>query len=522
LADEKAHRGRQSPLDIGENRLGFEDVWQVAVERRPVRVPDRSMEKLGSSRRFLEGEIRSGRIMYGVNTGFGRFAEIPIPENRIRELQKNLVLSHAAGVGPFFDDDVVRAILLLKAKSLSLGYSGVRPEIVRILVDMLNADILPRIPSKGSVGASGDLAPLAHMALVLLGLGQAHVDGKTISGKQALRRLGIPVVRLEAKEGLSLLNGTQAMAAMGSLAFVRARNLFDSADVAAALSVEAMSGSEVPFDDRIQRARGQKGQIVVAQNIRRMLAHSEILTEKPIKRVQEPYCLRCIPQVHGAGQDVLDFVAGILEREINGATDNPLVFAEDGDILSGGNFHGEPLALAMDALGMALTSLAGISERRIAALMDSNISGLPGFLSKRQGLHSGFMIAQVTAASLVSENRVLAHPASVDSIPTSANQEDYVSMGMTAAHKAVRILENTQTVLAIELLAACQGVELRAPLEPSPILSPVIRAFRRRVPPLLRDRILSEDISEAVSFIRSCEWKPALPVSLQFTKDGRS
>jgi histidine ammonia-lyase len=286
--------------------------------------------------------------------------------------------------------------------------------------------------------------------------------------------------------------------------------------------VEAMSGSDVPFDPRIHQARGQQGQMVVARNIRRILTGSRILAERPLKRVQEPYCLRCLPQVHGAGRDVCDFAAGILEREINGATDNPLVFAEDGDILSGGNFHGEPLALAMDALGSALTSLSGISERRTAALMDSNISGLPGFLSKKQGLHSGFMIAQVTAASLVSENRILAHPASVDSIPTSANQEDYVSMGMTAANKAVRILENTQAVLAIELLAACQGVELRAPLKPSPVLSGVIRAFRGRVPPLLRDRVLSEDISKAVSFIRSCEWKPALPASWKTTKDGRS
>ena len=502
-------------LLIGARRLTIEDVLSVAVGGRKVGLSKDARRRVEKSRSVLEAFLDSGRIMYGVNTGFGRFAEVNISPQEIRSLQRNVVLSHAAGVGDPLSDEVVRAVLLLKANALAAGYSGVRPVVVETLLQMLNAGVHPVIPSKGSVGASGDLAPLSHMSLVLLGLGKARVGGKTMDGKRAMTQYNIPLLDLEAKEGLALMNGTQVMTAVGVFALDRARNLFGCGDVIGAMSVEALSGSAIPFDERIHSVRGQKGQMMVAANFRSLLEGSEILTERPVRRVQEGYSLRCIPQVHGAGRDVLGFVRSILEREVNGVTDIPLVFAQDGEVLSGGNFHGEPIGLAMDSLGVAVSSLAGISERRIACLMDSSTSGLPGFLVTEQGLHSGFMLAQITAAALVSENKGLAHPASVDSIPTSANQEDYVSMGMRAANKALQILENAENVLAVELLCSCQGVELRRPLKPALALQNVLSAFRQEVPHLDADRVLASDIEKANAFIRSGEWMRALPSHIQ-------
>ncbi len=505
----------ESVLIIDAKSLTVEDTLAVALDGRKVSLAEEARNRVKKSRMVLEKLIDSGKVMYGVNTGFGRFAEIIIPKQEIKELQQNIVLSHAAGVGEPLPDEIVRAVLLLKANSLASGYSGVRPVVIDTLIKMLNAGIYPIIPSKGSVGASGDLAPLAHMTLAALGLENVRVEGKKISAEKALSKAGIVPLELQAKEGLALLNGTQVMTAVGVLALHQAETLFLSGDIIGAMSVEALSGSLVPFDPRIHAARGQRGQIVVAANMRSLLQDSEILAKRPVSRVQEPYSLRCIPQVHGADRDALAYVRSILEREINGATDNPLIFVEDEEVLSGGNFHGEPLAIALDLLGIAASSLGGISERRIAKLMDTNMSGLPGFLATKQGLNSGFMLAQVTAAALVSENKVLAHPSSVDSIPTSANQEDYVSMGMTAATKALKILDNTEKIMAVELLCSSQGINLRHPLKPSPVLRKVHSSFRKIVPPLNGDRFLAPDIEKAALFIHSKNLIGFLPHDIQ-------
>jgi histidine ammonia-lyase len=502
------------PISIDGSSLTLDEVLSVALEGNKVVLDSRARERVNKSRNTLERLIESGQVMYGVNTGFGRFAEIIIPRKEIRALQKNIVLSHAAGVGEPLPEQTVRAVMLLKANALAAGFSGVRCQVIETLVEMLNGNVHPVIPSQGSVGASGDLAPLAHMTLVVLGLGRARYQGREMAGKRALAGAGITPLELEAKEGLALLNGTQVMAATGVMALHRADTLFRSADAIAALTVEALSGNRVPYDPRIHKVRCQKGQEKVAANMRMLLEGSEILRERPVHRVQEPYSQRCIPQVHGAGRDGLEFVRSILERELNGVTDNPLVFDEAGEVLSGGNFHGEPLALAMDVLAITLCSLAGISERRIAYMMDGEVSGLPGFLSPKQGVCSGFMIAQVSAASLVSDNKGLAHPASADSVPTSANQEDYVSMGMGAALKCIRTVENAERVLAIELMCSAQGVDMRRPLLPSPPLQTLHRAFRQMVKPLDGDRVLSDDIEKAADFIRSRKMLHSLPKTL--------
>ena len=489
-------------IKIDGASLTIKDIIDVSFNGQEVSLDEQNRERMQTTRDVLERLVDDGEIIYGVNTGFGKFAEIQISADEILELQKNIVLSHAAGVGPPLSEPIVRAVLLLKANGLASGYSGVRPIIVETLLAFLNSGIHPHIPSQGSVGASGDLAPLAHMVLPMLGLGQATVSGELVSGDEALSRAGIQQIVLQAKEGLALLNGTQVMAAIGALSVHRAEVCSRCADILGALSAEALSSDAVPFDERIHRVRGQAGQIDSASNIRHLLAESEIIRERPIRRVQEAYCLRCIPQVHGASRDMIAHVRSVLEREINGVTDNPLIFSKEGDVLSGGNFHGQPISLALDGLGMAMAILGGISERRISRLMDKEASGLPGFLATKEGVHSGFMIAQLTAASLASENKTYAHPASVDSIPTSANQEDYVSMGMHAALKGLRILENTETILGIELLASCQGVDLRRPLKSSPALKAAVDAFRSVVDQLKIYRCLSPDIEMAKTFIQ--------------------
>jgi histidine ammonia-lyase len=498
-------------LQIDGHHLTTENVLDVAVHGKHVSMKVQARNRVSRSRKVLEQLINSGKVMYGVNTGFGRFAEINIPREDIESLQRNIVLSHAAGVGDSLPDEIVRAVMLLKVNAMAGGYSGVRTAVIDTLINMLNKGIHPLIPSRGSVGASGDLAPLAHMTLVALGLGKARVNGRKVSGKQALKQANITPLKLQAKEGLALLNGTQVVTAVGIFGLHRAETLFRSGDVIGAMSVEALSGSIMPFDAKIHELRGQEGQKKVAENMRYLLQGSEIIAGKPVSRVQEAYSQRCIPQVHGAGKDCVKFVRSIFERELNSVTDNPLVFAASNEVLSGGNFHAEPLAMALDLLGIAISSLAGISERRIALLMDSHSSGLPGFLTAQKGLHSGFMMAQVTAAALVSENKVLAHPSSVDSIPTSANQEDYVSMGMGAAMKSLHIIGNAEMVLAIELLCSCQGVDLRSPLEVSPPLKKVHTAFRKVIPGLREDRILSGDMEMSCSFIRSGDLLKSLP-----------
>ncbi|GIX47835.1 MAG: histidine ammonia-lyase [Candidatus Tectimicrobiota bacterium] len=476
---------------------------------QPVRLAPQQRQAMQHSRQVVEALLKTGRPVYGVNTGFGKFAEVRIPQAQVGELQRRLVLSHAAGVGPPMPREVVRLMLLLKARALAQGYSGCRPEVVDLLLALLNHDILPVVPSQGSVGASGDLAPLAHLALVLLGQGEAWQRGdggwQRTDGGTALRRAGLQPLCLEAKEGLALLNGTQAMAAYLVWTLGRARTLLKVADLTGAISLEALLGTLTAFDARIQQLRPHPGQQQVAANVRRLLAASPIVASHRFSdhKVQDAYSLRCIPQVHGAVRDAVAHVADVVEREINAVTDNPLVFAAEGEVLSGGNFHGEPLALAADYLAIALSELASIAERRIAHLLDPALSELPGFLVPEGGLNSGFMLAQVTAAALVSENKVLAHPASVDSIPTSANKEDHVSMGLHAARKAAQIADNLEQVLAIELLCGVQALDLRAPLAPAPATAAVRDLVRRHLPFWQEDRLLHRDLEVARQLVAS-------------------
>jgi len=491
---------------ITKGDLSFEHVRRVVFEGAPVSLSPEVLEQLRQSRAVVEKALHEGRIIYGINTGFGKLSDVRIPPDKIELLQRNLILSHSAGVGPPLSKEVVRATLLLKIQALSRGHSGCRPVLVERLVQMLNAGVHPVMPSKGSVGASGDLAPLAHLSLVLLGLGQAEFQGQILPGEEALRRAGIAPLQFQAKEGLALVNGTQVMTAQAVLNVLRAENVIKVADIAGALSVESLLGTDATFDERIHRVRNQKGQVESARNLRCLLADSAIVrSHKHCPRIQDAYSLRCIPQVHGASRDTFWFVREVVHREMNASTDNPLIFPEEGEILLGGNFHGQPLALSMDYLTIAIAELANISERRIAYHMDPQMSSLPSFLAREPGLNSGFMIAQVTAASLVSENKVLAHPASVDSIPTSANKEDHVSMGTFAAGKAAQVLENTEYVLAIECLCAAQGIDFRKPYQPGKGTAIAYRLIRKAAPFLEKDRILTPDIEKIKALIATGE-----------------
>ncbi|HID88538.1 MAG TPA: histidine ammonia-lyase, partial [Anaerolineae bacterium] len=428
---------------------------------------------------------------------------VHIPPHELEELQLNLVLSHACGTGAPIPMPIARTTMLLKINSLCSGYSGTRPEIAQFLVDMLNRGVIPCIPEKGSVGASGDLAPLAHMTLVMLGLGEAWYEGEILSGRKALERAGIPAIKLAAKEGLALLNGTQVMTAYAALALMRAQNLLKLADIAGAITVESLLGTKVAFDERIQQARGFAEQLKVAENLRKMMADSEIVeSHKNCGKVQDAYSSRCIPQVHSAVRQALNYVEQIIKVEINANTDNPTVFYQDYEVLSGGNFHGQPISLACDTMAIAMAQLANISERRLENMMDPVQSGLPPFLASASGTNSGFMIAQVTAAALVSENKVLSHPASVDSIPTSANQEDFVSMGTHAARKAFEIIENAETVIGIELLAGCQALDFRGDLKPGRGTGAAYQAVRQAIPSMHRDRLLQKDINTIKQLIK--------------------
>jgi histidine ammonia-lyase len=440
--------------------------------------------------------------VYGVNTGFGALSETRVEAQQMRALQRNLVLSHSCGMGPPLTPRAVRAMIALRAQTLSLGCSGVRPEVIEALVALLDADVVPRIPCQGSVGASGDLAPLAHLASVLIGEGEAYVDGDLMSGAEALTCRGLDPLVLEAKEGLALINGTQMMLAVGGLAVVEAERLTTLADIIGAMSLEALEGSARPFDPRIQAVRPHPGQAASADNLRALLAQSEIAeSHRDCHKVQDPYSLRCMPQVHGATRDTLLFARTTLEREIVAVTDNPIIFVgEDGeaDVISGGNFHGQPLAIALDAATIAVAELANVSERRVEQLVNPAMSsGLPPFLAPRTGLDSGFMMAQVTAAALVSENKVLAHPSSVDSIPSSAGKEDHVSMGSISSRKLDQVVTHVRRGLAIEALVAAQGLDLRRPLTPSRGVAAAQAAIRAVVPTLTEDRALYRDM-EAV------------------------
>jgi histidine ammonia-lyase len=473
--------------------------------------------RLDASAVAIARVLASGDTVYGVNTGFGLLAQTRIADDKLALLQRNLVLSHCAGVGEALPDAVVRLTMILKIVSLMRGHSGVRREIVDTLQRMIAAEAYPIVPSQGSVGASGDLAPLAHLSAALIGEGRVSLKGEAMPADDALKRIGLAPLTLGPKEGLALLNGTQVSTALALHALFAAERVFDAGLVAGAMSVDALRGSDAPFDPRIHAARGHKGQIDVAAAMRDLMAGSSIReSHRDCDRVQDPYSLRCQPQVMGAVLDVLRSAAETLLTEANAATDNPLVFAEDDAVLSGGNFHAEPVAFAADMIAMACCEIGSLSERRLAILVDPKMSGLPAFLVEDSGLNSGFMISQVTAAALVSENRTLAHPASVDTIPTSANQEDHVSMATHAARKAGQIARNAQAVVAIELLAAAQGLDFHAPMRTSPKLGAAHGAIRAAVPHLATDRMMAPDIEAVRAMVESgqlssgTEWTGAL------------
>ena len=485
--------------------LTLDEVVLIARGGARAQLSPAARDRVRRARAVVEAHLEDGRAHYGINTGFGTLAEVRIAREDLGRLQRNLVLSHAAGVGAPLPAAEARALMLLRANVLAKGVSGIREETLDLLLALLDRGVLPVVPERGSVGASGDLAPLAHLALLLIGEGEALVArGDAVPERmpavEALRRAGLAPVALQPKEGLALVNGTQAMAAVGTLALMRAERLATVADLAGAMTLEGLLGSHRPFLPEIQAARGQPGQIAAAARLRELLAGSELNASHQgpdCHKVQDPYSLRCMPQVHGAARDGLAFCRGVLAREVNGATDNPLVFPDTGEIVSGGNFHGQPVALALDVLAIAASHLAAISERRVEQLVNPSLSGLPPFLAPRLGLDSGFMIAQVTSAALVSENKVLCHPASVDSIPSSAGREDHVSMGMTAALKARQVVENVRTCLAVELLVAAQALDLRAPLRPARKVAEAHARIRAVVPHLSEDRPLHRDI-EAV------------------------
>ena len=492
-------------IRLSGERLTVADVWLVACRGAHAELSDESRVKMRAARELVERAAHGSREhTYGVNTGFGRFVNRSIPEELTEELQLRLLRSHACGVGEPYPDEIVRAAMLLRANALAKGNSGARIETVELLIELLNRGVLPCVPSRGSVGASGDLAPLAHLALPLVGEGEAIVDGERVAAADALERVGLEPIRLQAKEGLSLVNGTQFMAAFGALGLVRARRLARAGDIACSLSLEALQGSRNSFLPQIQALRGLKGQAESAANVLRLLEGSAINeAHRWCDKVQDAYSLRCAPQVHGASRDLLDYVDYTVSAELNAATDNPLVLVEDELLVSNGNFHGQPVAFALDALAMAVSELASISERRVERLVNPNLSdGLPAFLTTDGGLNSGFMIPQYVAASLVSENKVLCHPASVDSIPTSAGQEDHVSMGNASGLKAWQVLANAESALAIELLAGAQAVEFLAPLEPGAGVRAARAHVRELSPRLLDDRPLAGDIEAVATSIR--------------------
>ncbi len=502
----------QGVLELSGEPLTIENIASVASHNRKVAIAEHVWPKIKASRSVVESVIAGGETAYGINTGFGKLADVRIADADLKALQHNLVRSHASGVGDPLSVPETRAMLLLRANVLAKGHSGVRPVVVETLVALLNRGIHPVVPSRGSVGASGDLAPLAHLALALIGEGEVFYHGKRVGSCCALKEAGMAPLELEAKEGLALLNGTQAMAATGALALDRALRVVQLFDLAGAMSLEALRGTPVPFDERIHAARPHRGQMQAAAHLQRLLEDSEIRESHRHNdpRVQDAYCLRCMPQVHGAARGALTHVREVIEVESGSATDNPLIFVDEngivsgGAILSGGNFHGAPLALALDYAAIALTDLMSISERRIDRLINPDINeGLPPFLSDTPGISSGLMIAHVAAAALLNEAKVLAHPASVDSVPTSGGKEDHVSMGMTSALKLRQVVENAERVLAIEMMTAAQGLDYRLPLRPAREVERAKTVVRNHVPRLAEDRVLSGDIEKLAEEIRA-------------------
>ncbi|GGI90125.1 histidine ammonia-lyase [Shewanella gelidii] len=503
-------------MDSLELQPGLLTLKQLrAISQSPVTLSlaDKALPAIEQSAQMVQQVLDEQRTVYGINTGFGLLANTKIAPQDLELLQRSIVLSHAAGIGQFMPDDTVRLMMVLKINSLSRGYSGIRLSVIQFLIQLLNKQVYPCVPEKGSVGASGDLAPLAHMSLPIIGEGQVRYQGQVLSAKEGLKIAGLEPLALAAKEGLALLNGTQASTAFALEGLFRSEDLYACAAVVGAMSVEAAMGSRSPFDDRIHAVRGQQGQIDSARVFRHLLGDSSEICESHAgcDKVQDPYSLRCQPQVLGACLGQIRQAADVLQIEANGVTDNPLVFADSGDIISGGNFHAEPVAMAADNLAIAIAELGAIAERRIALLIDSSLSNLPPFLVDNGGVNSGFMIAQVTAAALASENKTYAHPASVDSLPTSANQEDHVSMATFAARRLREMVENTQGILAIELLAAAQGLDFRRPHQPSPAIASAKAELRELVAYYDRDRYFGPDIALATKLIASGSYTLYLP-----------
>ncbi len=505
-------------LVIDNQRVTLDILRRAWQEQLSVSLGEDARRRIAASNKLIDEVVAGGEQVYGVNTGFGQLATVRISDDELAHLQTNLVQSHAVGVGEDLDDDIVRLIMLMKIIALAQGHSGVRVELVEMLCEMVNNNIYPRIPSRGSVGASGDLAPLAHMAGALIGIGEVRVNGSLMTAADALKAAGMKPIRLAPKEGLALLNGTQVSTALTMAAVFRTENLLAAVMMAGAMSSDAIRGSDTPFDERIQNVRGHDGQIAAAGVLRDLMQGSDIrASHEECARVQDPYSIRCQPQVVGACLDVLRHVGSVLEVEANAVTDNPLVFTDSKSVLSGGNFHAEPVALAADYLALAIAETGALSERRIALLIDSHMSGLPAFLVKDGGLNSGFMMAQVTAAALASENKSHAHPASVDSLPTSANQEDHVSMATFAGRRLHTMIDNVADIIAIELLAAAQGIEFHRPEKSSPVIEEVIAALREISPAYDVDRSLSSDIRRVAAIVDDGSFvKHAAPVLPSF------
>lgn len=497
-----------TPVLLDGNRLTLTEIREVASKNRKVEVSAEALERVAKARALVDRVAAGDEAAYGINTGFGTLAEVRIEKKGLQALQRNLIVSHAAGVGQPLPIHEARALLLLRCNVLAKGFSGVRPSTLKLAIEMLNRGVTPVVPERGSVGASGDLAPLAHLALVIIGEGEAWFDGVRMPGKAALEKAGLAPVVLEAKEGLTLVNGTQAMCAVGVPALLQAEELAELFDLAGAVAIEGMLGSHVPFIEGVHAVRPHPGHGTVSAHMRSLLHDSALVeSHKDCAKVQDPYSMRCIPQVHGAAREGLSFARKILEVEVNAGTDNPLVFAATEDIVSAGNFHGQPISFALDVVAMALTQLESISERRVEQMVNPALSGLPPFLARNSGLNSGFMIAQVTSAALVAESRILCHPASVDSIPSSAGREDHVSMGMTAALKLRQVVEHARNVVAIELLVAAQALDFREPHKTAPGrgVKAAHQLIRSKVPHMDTDRELHKDIAAVARLVDSGE-----------------
>lgn len=484
------------------NSLTVEQVVEIARHGAKAALTEEAKKAIQVSRDIVDKNVAEHKVVYGLSTGFGKFVNVAIPEQDLDQLQYNLIVSDACGVGTPFPEDVTRAIMLLRVNALAKGFSGIRLSTVETLIEMLNRGVHPVIPEKGSVGSSGDLCPLAHMVMPMIGEGEAVYQGKVMPGREAMEAAGIPVVTLKAKEGLALINGTCAMMGVASLAVHDAETIIKTADIAAALTVDALEGIVDPYDPRIQAIRPHKGQIDTAANFRQLLEGSGLTVHQGEVRVQDAYTLRCLPQIHGASRMAYDYVRQVIETEINSVTDNPLIFPDNGDIFSGGNFHGQPVAIAMDTLGIAMAEYANVSERRIERMVNPQLSGLPGFLTPTEGINDGFMVAQYAAAALVSENKVLAHPASVDSIPTSANQEDHVSMGTIASRKAATIISHVQSVLAVELICAAQAVDFKDAGKLGKGTRAAYELLRSQVSFMEQDRAIYLDMNKVAEQIR--------------------